>query len=428
MRIEECAGEAAALRSEVQAWWSGWDLVDAAGAHLTHLDTVATVVTGLVDEIAGHIATIPTGDDPATYEECRREDLRLLHARRLWRWYADKLDQRAGPPESDPVRTLLAADEIVWSCWKSAFAGLGAPVPAAPIPYLSAQWSATATPRSDPPPELRPGRDDLLRSHIELLPVPVVGLPPVCTRRPWWLVLCGHETAHHVQFELAAGLEERTQEAVVAAAYGVLDDVEAAERWRPWCRELFADALSVLLLGPAAGWAVGELDTRPDPHTSPGGGYPPPELRFAVLDAVAAAACLPGTGLSTGPAPEVAEPVAGALLGLAPTGGATLATLATATAAAYRDGVVADWSQDLLGPGDPLPERRLTAARFAIAAGVDAWTRAGGAVGTLAGRLTDFVRLSAEPGTRGGIEAPDPAAVSRRFGADLYSVPVEELR
>ena len=106
--------------------------------------------------------------------------------------------------------------------------------------------------------------DDLLRKHVEQLPVAALALPPVCCRRPWWVILSAHEASHHVQFE-SPGLEQLAQDQVVGAAYAVTEDVELAEAWRPWCRELFADALSVLLTGPAAIWAVDELETRTAP-------------------------------------------------------------------------------------------------------------------------------------------------------------------
>lgn len=177
LRIGESLGEAESLRREVDAWRAAWDAVDAIGVHLTHLDLLSEVVLGLTGEIVRRTELIdPDQETGAVYEECRREDVRLLHARRLWRWYADKLDQRAGPADDVVVQTLRAADEVVWSCWKTAFKALGETVPPAPIPYVAPLYSANATPRTDPPPELRPGTDDLLRRHIEQLPVAVVGL------------------------------------------------------------------------------------------------------------------------------------------------------------------------------------------------------------------------------------------------------------
>lgn len=436
--MEESRDEAVALRREVEAWRSGWDSVDAMGVHLTQLDLLYAVSLGLIDEIAGRIGAIDiaagTGE---VYEECRRQDVRLLHARRLWRWYADKLDQRAGPPEDLVVQTLRAADEVLWSCWKTAFTLLGEAIPPAPIPYVAPLYSATATPRTDPPPELRPGQDDLLRKHIEQLPVAAIGLPPVCCRRPWWIVLVAHEASHHVQFEAARSrLEELAQERVVAAAFGADDDAGLAEAWRPWCRELFADACSVLLVGPAAVWAASELETRTMAglRKSPSGSYPPPLVRLAVLRAVAGAAGI----MMEQPAPAEAienddrigrllacvPEVAAALTALGPAQGRTLRSLGTATARAYGDGgSVVSWRSELLGADEPIPQRELDAARFCVAAGVDAWERFGGQPGLaerLASRLRTVLPLCREPGTRAGEATYDADDVTRQLLADLY--------
>jgi hypothetical protein len=439
LRVDESIGEARALRDEVTAWRSAWELTDAMGGHLTQLDLLTGAVLGLVDAIAGRTAAIDLAlGTGAVYEECRADERRLLHARRLWRWYADKFDQRSGPGAGVAVQTLRAADEVIWSCWKGAFTALGETVPAAPIPYLAPQFSASATPRTDPPPDMRPGTDDLLRAHVERLPVAAIGLPPVCCRRPWWLILSAHEASHHLQFELD-GVERSTQERVVSAAYAASGDAVLAESWRPWCRELFADACSVLLTGPAAIWAVSELETRTGRgmRKSPSASYPPPVIRLALLDAVARQAGLPAG--SSGPEDRdelddqaeghvkrllgCVDGVAAALLRMETPAGRPLRALGTSTAAAYADdGVVAGWRSELLGQEEAVPRQTLDAARFCTAAGVGAWQRSAGQQPPepLAGRLRSVLPGCREPGTRAGQAAADPAAVARQFAADLY--------
>jgi hypothetical protein len=454
VRIAETLGEIRALRVEIEEWRSQWDINDALGVHLTQLDLLTGVALGLVDEIAGQAAGISgTADAGSVYDACRRADLRLLHARRLWRWYADKLDQRIGPEGSAAVRALRAADELTWSCWKTAMVGLrgdaGPALPAAPIPYLAPQFAASATPRTDPPPDLRPGADDLLRRHIEHLPIPVIGLPPACARRPWWLIVAAHEASHHVQFEIP-GLEERTQDAVVAAALAASGDGELAEDWRPWCRELFADACAVLLTGLAALWAIAELETRPAAglRRSPSGSYPPPLARLAVAREVARQAGLPAPTLSPGAqtgAADWAERLAGcapavaaALLGLAPEAGRALRSLGAGTARAYDGGVIDGWRKELLGGGAPVAEESLDAARVVAAASVAAWqslaareqadprtagSALDGATARLAGRVLDVLPHCREPGTRAAAQAPDASALAREILADLDADP-----
>lgn len=438
LRIEESVGEARALRDEIVAWRSGWDTVDAMGEHLTQLERLCSVVLGLVDEIAARAAAIdPAAGIGAVYEECRAEDLRLLHARRLWRWYADKLDQRAESADRVMVQTLRAADQVVWSCWKTAFTALAEPLPAAPIPYLAPQFSASATPRTDPPEGLRPGMDDLLRKHVEQLPVAALALPPVCCRRPWWVILSAHEASHHVQFE-SPGLELLAQDQVVAAAYAVTGDVELAEAWRPWCRELFADALSVLLTGPAAIWAVDELETRTAPgmRKSPSGSYPPPLVRLAVLRAVARQADVPADDEDEPATDEddrlrqlvnCVPDIAAALLGLKSAADQPLrAAVDQAASACSPGGSVAVWTAELLGVADPVPRQTLQAARFCAAGGVQAWQRLAGqandqATGRLSSRLREVLPLCGEPGARAEAAGWNAADVTRQFVDDLYA-------
>jgi hypothetical protein len=446
VRIAESLGEISALRAEVMDWRARWAFNDVKGAHLTQLELLVSVTSGLIEEIAARTAAIdPAAGPGVVYEACRQEDLHALHARRLWRWYADKLDQRDGSADSAQVQTLRAADEVIWSCWKSAFTCLGLPeggggkLPAVPIPYLAPEFSAFATPRTDPPRDLRPGRDDLLLRHIGQLPVPVIALPSLCQRRPWWLVTAAHEASHHVQFEYP-GLEELTQDAVCSRALAASGDRELAEDWKPWCRELFADTCSVLLVGPAALWAVVELETRTAVRLRecPSGSYPPPLVRLAVASAVAAKAGLPAD-LAAFPdaAPGHGEPdwtdrllecvpaVSGALLSLAADGARPLDTMAATTSAAYSDGTITRWRRALLG-GELIPEQEVDTARFCAAASVLAWQQLARhepdldrAAGYLAGRVLEVLPECGEDGTRAG-RAVDAAAITRQIADDLY--------
>ena len=408
------------------------------GAHLTQLDLLTRVLFGLLEAISSRALAIPALSSPGlVYEACRREDRNLLHARRLWRWYADKLDQRSGSPDSPRARTLRAADELTWSCWKTALTSLGVAkgdLPAAPIPYLAPQFAASATPRTDPPPDLRPGRkDDLLIRHVEKLPIPVIALPPACERRPWWLILAAHEASHHVQFE-SPGLQARTQEAVTDA---LGDD---AGDWLPWCRELFADTAAVLLTGPATLWAIEELEMRDAPGllVAPSGSYPPPLVRLAVARAVADQAGLPARvpnnadGVTAdGKARRLLASVprvAGALLNLRAETDGKLRSLASTTLRGYDDGLIAGWEDQLLGLSEPVPEQGLAAARFCAAGSVAAWELVTAmdsedamdkSAQRLAARVLAVLPDCREPGTRAAAVAPDAVALTRDILADL---------
>jgi hypothetical protein len=103
----------------------------------------------------------------------------------------------------------------------------------------------------------------------------MIALPPVCQRRPWWLVIAAHEVGHHVQWGLP-GAGERADKAITATVGDSL-----AARWLGWREELFADACAVLLTGPAVIWAITELETRPAPALGTRR-YPPTLVRLAM--------------------------------------------------------------------------------------------------------------------------------------------------
>jgi hypothetical protein len=450
VRIFESLDELGALDGEIAAWHARWDASEAITRHRTQLDLLAALTRGLVDILIEETSKIDlAGDAGAVYAECRQADERLHYVRKLWRYYADKFDQRAGP-ENDPVtQTLRAADEVIWSCWKTAVRSLSAPpqfgLPA-PLAYLSPQFSASTTYRDAYPPDLRPSLHRVFDSHVRELSIPVIALPPICQRRPWWLVIAAHEVGHHVQWALP-GISECAKKAITAVVGGSL-----AGRWLNWHEELFADACAVLLTGPAAIWAIAELETQPAPTPSTGR-YPPPLVRVAVARAVAEKAGIQDPDLPaqedhafTPASPgdrdeETAEllgavpAVAGALLGITSDSGEELLGLASLTAHAYHDGVIEYWATALLR-GDPVPEESLGAARFCVAGSVAAWQWVTGRDGTdqdladrtalLAGQVRRVLPDCAEPGTRAGLAGADvgyrAAELARRFAADLYAI------
>ena len=274
---------------------------------------------------------------------------------------------------------MRAADELIWSCWKTAWTHLhtGDP-PAAPIPYLEAEFAASATPHDGAPPGIRPGdADELLKNHIALLPIQVIALPSTCTRRPWWLIVAAHETGHLVQDQLAL-----VPDTALALERDAGDD---ADQWGTWARELFADAFSVLMAGPAAIWAIAELEMQADlNHLSAGVSlYPPPLVRVEVANEVARQARITGYEPGFPPTPHDdltarlmtrAPSVAAALLALLGGSAQEPNALGSQTADAFKaGGQIAIWRDNLLSNEAPLTERSLSAARFCACAGVAAW-------------------------------------------------------
>jgi hypothetical protein len=381
IRKAESLAELNVLREDIATWQDYWEDSRAVRAHRTQLTLLTDVLDAVITDIEEWARNEfdLAADAGQAYAACGKADKLTLHARRLWRWYADKIDQLRDEPTNPEERTVRAADELIWSCWKTAWTHLrtGEP-PAAPIPYLEAEFAASATPRDRLPQGIRPGdADEPLKKHIALLPIPVIALPSACTRRPWWLIVAAHETGHLVQDQLTL-----VQDTVVDLERNAGDD---AGLWGTWGQELFADAFSVLLAGPAAIWAIAELEMRADINYLPAGVslYPPPLVRVEVANEVARQVGITGYDPGFPPTPHDdqiarliahAPSVASALLGLLGSAGQAPNALGTQTADAFKPGgSIAIWRDNLLSNETPLTERSLSAARFCACAGVAAW-------------------------------------------------------
>jgi hypothetical protein len=391
-RVSRTATSIAALRQQV----SDWLVERRSDARFVrfrrHFDVLETVLVRMMDALDDELVRRAADPDPAVvYEQCRDLDRSLLYVQRTFRWYAEKYDQRLDDRFTDVLR---CADEVVRSCWTEPFEALRQPPPTGPLTYLEPRFDAFATPRVSPPPDLRAPADAIVAGHVRDLPIPTVALPEVAEREPWWLVLAAHETGHHVHKDLLPGLEEDTRGALFAVGAEMADD------WSAWALEIFADAYSVLMVGPAAAWPVDELQYAQAAQLlrapEPGDRYPPPAVRLALLGELARRAGLDERGTSTSPQDmadwigslpsgavspearattlrllELVPGIAGSLLAL-PVGTGTLLSLSGARPEWFApDGRVCHWARRL-GAGEsslsPLAQR--PAARLAVAAGV----------------------------------------------------------
>jgi hypothetical protein len=388
-------------------------------------------------------------DAEDAYHRCRAIDRGVVAVQRIFDWYAEKYDQRLDP-ESEKV--LLAADEVVRSCWTQPFAALHAMPPTGPLPYLDNRFDAFATPRVSVPPDLRAPADAIVAGYIGELPVPTIALPGWAAHEAWWLVLAAHETGHLVQSDLCDGLEAATRQALTTAVAGAdPENGELAAYWSGWALEAFADAYSVLMVGDSAAWAIDELQhgTPADLVTDcePGDRYPPPSVRLALLGELCHLAGVGGPwpraedvaawldGLDAGAVPAgaraqarrhlaVTQAAAAALLAM-PVGDSTLRGVSGLKPDWFAaGGRVRRWSQDMGRPSASFgPARDRPAARHGIAAGVMAWAwgpegdRAGGVIH---GNLVDLLPTCGEPGVLA--QPPEPAdvdAIASKLAARL---------
>jgi len=428
----------ASLRDEVTTWVDSRAQDERYSRFRAHLDVLRLVLTRMLRAVDDELDAI----DPAAqatgsvYSACRAAEHHLNLVRRTHRWYAEKYDQRADPRRE---LTLLAADELVRSCWTEPFTALHRTPPTGPLVYLDARFDATATPRVSVPADLRAPGDAFVGEIVRELPVPSIALPAGCVDEPWWLVLAAHETGHHVQHDLADGLAAATRDALQTATSNQVGDDNLATDWQRWAVEAFADAFSVLMVGSAATWAVEELQHAPASElvTTPNGSdrYPPPAVRTALLGEVARLVGLvdPGPGvddvrrwLEEIPAAEVppaavasvrrhlevTNAAAAALVGL-PVSGVPLRDLCAGTPQQHESAQdVQRWADRLVVASPAIAHRSArSAARTAIAAGITAYLSTADDHDNRRTRLRgNLPALLATCGPPGVLAAPPPVA------------------
>ncbi|WP_037309757.1 hypothetical protein [Amycolatopsis orientalis] len=398
-----------ALDAEIGAW-----LVSRSGDPVfrrfsSHLRTLEIALTRMCSRLRAEIEAV-SGDTAEGYAHCRRVDRGLTTLRRLFLWYAEKYDQRAAGGHQ---AVLAAADELARSCWSAGFAAVGRKPPTGPLCFVDNRTDAVARRRCDLPTELRPPSDDPLMEFVDRLPIPVIALPEQAVREGWWVVLAAHETGHHVLHDLDLGVPVRQ-----ALREAVPRDLAA--NWVAWHNEVFADVFSLLMVGPAAAWAIDELQYGPREGMSlASGGYPPPLVRLALLGetlkALGAPAGIPCAAdaaavedAKTAPQLAVVPDVVAALLDL-PLGDTKLRCLALDEVIRTGPSVRA-WSAQLTRPEPAIgaiETRR--APRLLIAAAVHRYRALAPAAGdAVTGRLhTALLSLLGRSGVP-GLLAPSP--------------------
>ncbi len=351
----------------------------------------------MCEESLGHMAA--ELDDIAAaaavgevYARCLAVDRHLAWHGRLWAYFREKWDQRDDPHVA-PV--LASADEIVWSTYAPPFRLLGLPVGPPPLPYMEAELSPHAVPRSRPPGQLRPS-EELLCKTIARMPVAVIGIPELCTANPWWLIVLPHEVGHQLAYEIDDGkLPARVASLVTTAASSAPGGGRDAE-WPGWAHELFADGFAAAMVGSAHLWAIAELEQGDAGRlVRRSANYPPPLVRHAVttellrgvgppadkaLPPMPAAVDVAALRLEPGDRERVealleATPfVAAALAGKPTMGELNLRELAAPHRSRLaRDGRVGRWKRRLSGSKDARPEAKIEAPRLAAVGAVAEW-------------------------------------------------------
>lgn len=175
-------------------------------------------------------------DDTARAKEAGT--LAVAAIEKVWQFYRDIFEQRT----TRFAPRLLACDRIALDCYQYVWGGLGRarPIPSpAPFSYMES-GSGPATFRR----EVRLTRLGRLPN-----PFPLVKLPYHRLVAPWTLGAVPHEVGHNLQADLGLWQAIPRRFAGLLRRDGIPPEV--VRIWVRWHKEIFADLVGVLLIGPA---------------------------------------------------------------------------------------------------------------------------------------------------------------------------------
>ncbi len=213
--------------------------VQAVNALLGEVSKLQTTALGRLERAGRAVAARPSRASLSTF--ARLKDVaqtRTQLTEKIWLFYHNLFEQRTGPF----AEQLLAIDRIALDCYQACFMGLGAarsiPTPP-PMAYVeSGRGPAT----------YRRGVK-LTRLGKQPNPFPLVKLPNHRLINPWSLGAVPHEIGHNLQNDLNLwGVAPKLIRARLSAASV---PVPAIRVWMRWHKEIYADLIGVLLIGPS---------------------------------------------------------------------------------------------------------------------------------------------------------------------------------
>jgi hypothetical protein len=413
----------------ISDWLDKRRKADSRGQHTTQLTAIGAVLGRILAQLEQEQKGLTNSDVGALYEACHRFDRRTVWLERLWRFFQSRFDQREDP---ERAAVLGVADELVWSLYsgpvqKATLLGLRSGPSPAPVAFIEAQYSPEAYPTEVVPPDLKDEGEatSLLKEHLNKMPAPVVRMAPACVAAPWLVVYLAHEVGHHLQYDLLPQRKLVTEfrQVVETAVEQNTGSSSEAKLWGGWSKEIFADLFSVMAVGKAAVWAMGEMEfTAAKGLDEERTGYPPPGTRLALL----AEACdrVTGTasgtaalsGLFTPPQSAVRQAVLDAALGPLPGLGTSLAKFCTVSVPAFEQ-EVAVWQDVFKNQGARDPAPHIANAPVLTGAAVGQWQaiaattareKLTAACGALESQYVTKVAAGApDDGPRGSEEEPD---------------------
>jgi len=455
-RIRDSAFGLSDLKERIDIWLARRRTADELQMHKTQLDAIGAFLNAVLAKLDSQLASLPADLDAGRLNaECRKFDLRVLWLARIWDFFREKLDQQDDAEIKDTIRL---ADEVIWSCYARFMGavkdcGLNPNVsPAAPLPFIESRYSPMAFPCELVPASLTEEVDDdaqgfeLLRAHLNKLPVPVVRLPPSCIGSPWWLISLGHEVGHHVQYALLpeSGMIGEYRTGLVQLARNNGFSEPDAERWGAWSREIFADIFSVLCMGQGAIAFLALMEMGPEEELCrPRYDYPAPLIRLELMTRTAEKLDLDGLAPLPWPAAplpflqacrNLVPQVVDYTLGKLPAVQKPLEDLCGFSPSVFKEGgFVRFWRASFESLAESTPARALPNPRLLVCACLEAWLKGPG-LSARRSSLADYLRAkvisSREQGFRAGLGAPAEGAISasRRQGEEFADELAELLQ
>lgn len=155
----------------------------------------------------------------------------------IWHFYDDLFSQRSGPMAD----RLAAMDRIAADCYQSCYMGLGRarslPTPP-PMSFMEPASGPATYRRGVTVPKLARRKN----------PFPLVRLPFHRLNAPWSLGAVPHEIGHNVHADLDLWTTTPRLIRERLASLDMPSSVQAV--WARWHKEIYADLLGVLLIGP----------------------------------------------------------------------------------------------------------------------------------------------------------------------------------
>ena len=196
----------------------------------------------------------------------------LGQAEKIWDFYYYLFEQRRGPfgPK------LIAADNIGLDCYQTCYMGLGAarsiPTPP-PFSYIEGHRG---------PATFRRGVK-VSKISRNPNPFPLIKLPYSRLVSPWSLGAIPHEIGHNIQNDL--GLWKEGPRLIRNRLQRINMPKEVIDTWSTWHKEIYADLIGILLIGPSYVASIMDVVGRPAisvAQFSKGAVHPTPYLRILI--------------------------------------------------------------------------------------------------------------------------------------------------